>query len=88
MQLLRTIGVVRGYERHKMQRKVFEVIYSKIIFSSLKEYHQANTYLAMDHYRHYLLDVYFKTVMTKINDIKCTFLASAAFCGAQLQLVR
>ena len=77
MQLLRTIGIVRGYEKHKMQRKVFEVIYSKIIFSSLKEYHQANTYLAMDHYRHYLLDVYFKTVMTKINDIKCTPLASA-----------
>lgn len=77
MQLLRTIGIVRGYEKHKIQRKVFEVIYSKIIFSSLKEYHQANTYLAMSHYRHYLLSVYFQTVMTKINDIKCTPFSSA-----------
>lgn len=77
MQLLRTIGIVRGYEKHKIQRKVFEILYSKIIFSSLKEYHQANTYIALDHYRHYLLYVYFQTVMTRINGITCTPLSSA-----------
>lgn len=77
MQLLRTIGIVRGYDKYKIQRKIFEILYSKIIFSSLKEYHKANTYLALDHYRHYLLHVYFQTVMTKINGIKCTPLSSA-----------
>jgi len=77
MQLLRTIGVLRGYDKYKIQRKIFEILYSKIVFSSLKEYHKANTYLALDHYRHYLLYVYFQTVMTKINGRKCTPLSSA-----------
>ena len=77
MQLLRTIGVLRGYDKYKFQRKIFEVLYSKIIFSSLKEYHKANTYLRLDHYRHYLLYVYFQTVMTKINGQQCTPLSSA-----------
>ena len=77
MQLLRTIGILRGYDKYKIQRKIFEILYSKIIFSSLKEYHKANTYIAMNHYRHYLLYVYFQTVMTKINGRKCTPLSSA-----------
>lgn len=77
MQLLRTIGIVRGYDKYKIQRKIFEILYSKIILSSLKEYHKANTYLALAHYRHYLLYVYFQTVMTKINGIKCTPFSSA-----------
>lgn len=77
MQLLRTIGILRGYDKYKIRRKIFEILYSKIVFSSLKEYHKANTYLALDHYRHYLLYVYFQTVMTKINGRKCTPLSSA-----------
>lgn len=77
MQLIRTIGIVRGYEKHRIQRKIFEIIYSKVFFSSLKEYHEANTYLTLPHYRHYLLYIYFQTVMTKINEKKCTPLASA-----------
>jgi len=77
MQLLRTVGILRGYDKYKIQRKIFEILYSKIIFSSLKEYHKANTYLALNHYRHYLLYVYFQTVMTKINGRKCTPLSSA-----------
>lgn len=71
MQLLRTIGILRGYDKYKIQRKVFEVLYSKIVFSSLKEYHEANTYLTLNHYRHYLLYVYFQTVMTKIHGYRC-----------------
>lgn len=71
MQLLRTIGILRGYDKYKIQRKVFEVLYSKIVFSSLKEYHERNTYLTLNHYRHYLLYVYFQTVMTKIHGYRC-----------------
>lgn len=77
MQLLRTVGILRGYDKYKIQRKIFEILYSKIIFSSLKEYHKANTFLALEHYRHYILYIYFQTVMTKINGIKCTPLSSA-----------
>lgn len=67
MQLLRTIGIARGYDKYKYQRKIFEVVYSRIFFDSLKQYHKANTYLPLDHYRHYLLYIYFQSVMTKIN---------------------
>lgn len=77
MQLLRTIGVARGYEKYKFQRKVFEVLYSKIFFASLKEYHKANTYLSFEHYRQYLLYVYFQTVLTKINGSYCRPLSAA-----------
>ncbi len=77
MQLLRTLGVLRGYEEHKYQRKIFEVLYSKIIFASLKEYHQSNTCSPLEHYRHYLLHIYLQTVMTKINGRRCAPLSSA-----------
>lgn len=77
MQLLRTLGVLRGYEEYKYQRKIFEILYSKIIFSSLKEYHQSNTYMQLEHYRHYLLYIYLRTVMTKINGQRCAPLSSA-----------
>lgn len=77
MQLLRTVGILRGYDKYKIKRKIFEVLYSKIIFSSLKRYHEANTYLTLNHYRHYLLYVYFQTVMTKIHEQRCTPLSSA-----------
>lgn len=77
MQLLRSVGVARGYDKYKFQRKVFEVLYSKLFFASLKEYHRANTHEMLPHYRQYLIYVYFQTVLTKINGIKCRPLSSA-----------
>lgn len=77
MQLLRTIGIQRGYEQYKIRRKIFEVVYSKIVFSSLKKYHLSNTYSSLEYYRHYLLYVYFRTVLTKINGVDCR-----PFCAA------
>lgn len=69
-QLIRTIGVERGYDKHKFQRKFYEIIYSKIIFSSLKDYHQANSCIQIKRFREYLLYIYFKSVQTKINGIR------------------
>lgn len=77
MQLIRTIGVVRGYDDHKYQRKIFEIIYSKLVFSSLKRCHEANSCSKLPHFRHYILFVYLQTVMTKIKDIRCVPLSSA-----------
>lgn len=51
MQLIRNIGVLRGYEQYKFRRKIYEIIYSKIILSSLKDYHQANSYYELRHFR-------------------------------------
>lgn len=72
MQLLRTIGIVRGYDKYKFHRKIYEIVYSKIFFASLKQYHASNTYLPLHHYRHYLLSVYFDTVLIKIHGKKYT----------------
>lgn len=77
MQLIRTIGIARGYDKYKLSRKVFEIVYSKIFFASLKEYHRANTYLELKHYRQYLLYIYVQTVLTRIKGIRCLPLSSA-----------
>lgn len=68
MQLIRTIGVERGYEKHKYARKLFEIVYSHILFSSLRQYQRDNSGPGLAHFRQYILDVYLKNVLTKIND--------------------
>lgn len=70
MQLIRTIGVIRGYERYKISRKIFEVLYSKILFSSLLNYYKANTFKGLENFRHYLLDVYISCVPVRIRGNK------------------
>ncbi len=67
MQLLRTIGIVRGYDKYIIQRKAFEVICSKTYFSSLMEYYKYNAHIGFAHYRHYLLYIYFQNVAVKIK---------------------
>ena len=68
MQLIRTIGVERGYEKHKYARKLFEIVYSHILFSSLRQYQRDNSGPGLAHFRQYILDVYLKNVLTKVND--------------------
>ena len=77
MQLLRTIGIARGYDRYKFRRKIYEILYSKILFSSLKTFHQANTYLELNYYREYILWIYFKAVLSKIKGVKYFPLSTA-----------
>lgn len=67
MQLIRTLGVARGYDSHKFQRKAFEIVYSYVFFSSLKFYHEANSFLELRRYREYILYIYLHTVLTKIK---------------------
>ena len=77
MQLLRTIGIQRGYDRYKVHRKIFEVIYSKIFFSSLKEQCEANSDRKFVHYRQYLLLIYVHSMLSKIHGIRYMPLSSA-----------
>lgn len=70
MQLLRTLGVQRGYDRHKYQRKIFEIVYSRIFFSSLRDYCQAGSDRVFVHYRQYLLCVYLRQAMTKLHGVR------------------
>ena len=67
MQLIRTIGVEKGYDKYKIRRKVFEILYAKILLGSLKQYNKENSALEVTHFRDYILDVYLKNVITIIN---------------------
>ena len=67
MQLIRTVGVARGYETYRFQRKVFEVIYGYIFFSSLKKYQEDNSGDKVILFRQYILDVYLKNVLSIVN---------------------
>lgn len=85
MQLLRTIGIARGYEQYKLRRKIYEVLYSKIFFSSLKDFHQANTFLELEHYRDYILWVYTQNVLTVINGTRCRTFSLAFESGSDVE---
>lgn len=66
MQLIRTIGVKEGY-KNIFQRKIYEFIYSKIFFSSLKKYYECNYYLNIKEYKYYLIYLYIIIAPIKIN---------------------
>lgn len=85
MQLLRTIGIARGYEHYKLRRKVYEVLYSKIFFTSFKDYHQANSFLELIHYRDYILWIYTQNVLTVINKTRCKTFSQAFADGEDVE---
>ena len=66
MQLIRNIALKNGYNL-VVRRKIFELIYTKIFFSGLKEYYKDNYYTNREHYKEYLLWLYTQIVQTNIN---------------------
>lgn len=85
MQLLRTVGIARGYEHYKLRRKVYEVLYSKIFFTSLRDYHQANSFAGLSHYRDYILWIYTQSVLTVINETRCPTFSGAFPDGTDVE---
>lgn len=72
MQIIRTLGIKNGYEDHIFCRKIFEIIYSKIFFSSLRKY-MNKIYLDTScccTFKEYLLMIYIKIAPIKLNNIK------------------
>ncbi len=69
MQLIRNIALKNGYNLI-VRRKIFEIVYTKIFFSGLKEYYIDNYYNNRQHYKEYLLWLYLHTVQTSVNDKK------------------
>lgn len=56
MQLLRTSFISEGYEKKPKTRKIFEVIYSNMFYSGLKNYYKSNFRTVSDNYfKNYLL---------------------------------
>lgn len=77
MQLIRTAGVKRGYDKYKYQRKIYEIIYSKIILSSLYTFQLYNSGTDLSFFRSYVFDVYLHTVLSKVDKARFYPLCSA-----------
>lgn len=83
MQLMRNVGLHNGYNC-VIRRKIFEFLYSKIFLSSLKDYFIDNYYSNRQHYKEYLLWVYFRVVKIRINGVPVQP-ASKAFTTDKMQ---
>lgn len=72
MQIIRTLGIKYGYENHVFCRKIFEIVYSKIFFTSLRKY-MNKSYLDTSGcctFKEYLLMVYIKIAQIKLNNVR------------------
>ncbi|MCM1259204.1 MAG: hypothetical protein NC307_15350 [Roseburia sp.] len=69
MQLIRNIGIERGYEKdkHIIRRKIFEVIYSYIFFDGLKHHYGIIRKGDREHFKKMILYVYLYSVDTKVD---------------------
>ena len=72
-QLIRSIGIEKGYIRNKniIKRKLFEIIYSKLVFSNLEKYYIKNHYNNSHRMKDYLLYVYLHKARVEIKGKKC-----------------
>lgn len=66
MQLLRTVALESGYNKI-FTRKIFELLYTNIIFKSMQNYYDKNNYVNSEQFKTYLLSIYINNVRTKIN---------------------
>ena len=67
MQLIRNIGVKHGYEQCRVRRKIFEVLYSSLIFNSvLKQNMELKNNLIR--YKYWILWSYINNVPVKIKN--------------------
>ena len=72
MQIIRTLGVKHGYSQHVICRKIYEILYSKMFFKSLRKYMNQFYYDTEDccNYKEYLLMVYIGIAPIKLNQKK------------------
>lgn len=66
MQLIRTLGVKKGY-KHIFYRKIYEIIYSKLFFESYRIYCITNKYRVNCAYKEFLMYCYIHLAKIKIN---------------------
>lgn len=89
MQLIRTLGIKEGY-RYTFRRKIFEIIYSKLFFDSLYEFHKKNKQ-EMKYFKDYLLFIYMNTAKIMVDNkdkdlkkIRNKILNSEEYCEEEL----
>lgn len=64
MQLIKQMGVLSGYESHIIIRKIYELIYVKVILNSVKKFYGFGK---TERFKKYLLYMYFKNVSLSVN---------------------
>ena len=70
-QVIRTIGIEKGYRSgfiFVIKRKIFEGVYTKIIFTSLKKFFDQNLYANASYMKEYLLYIYLLTAKIVIHE--------------------
>ena len=63
MQLIRSIGLKKGYN-YKYRRKIFEVLYAEMFFKGVKKMLSEEYVSKREHFRKYIIYIYFHTVNT------------------------
>jgi len=69
MQLIRTLGVKRGYN-YKYRRKIFEFLYSRMFFNGVKRMLREDQVAQRENIKKYYLYIYFHKVNTFLGDAK------------------
>lgn len=67
MQLIRSIGIKSGYN-YKYRRKIFEIIYSRMFFKGVERMLIEDQVAQRQHFKKYLLYIYFHKVNTFLGD--------------------
>lgn len=75
MQLIRNIGI-DGYPQ-TLKRKLYENVYAPILLKSLKSYLSGRYSINLEHYKEYLIWIYFKSVKCRIKNIDIMPVCSA-----------
>ena len=67
MQLIRSLGIKRGYN-YKYRRKVFELLYARMFFKGIERMLKEDKVDKREHFKQYLLYIYFHKVNTFLGD--------------------
>ncbi len=67
MQLMRTLGIKSGYNC-KIRRKIYELLYPKMFFGGIKRLFKEECVSKRQHFKQYLLYIYFHVVNTYLGD--------------------
>ncbi len=67
MQLVRIIAVKSDYRKNIFRRKIYELVFTRVFFSSLRQEYEKYIYLNRNNFKEYLLYVYCKNVTTVID---------------------
>ena len=67
MQLVRSLGIKRGYN-YKYRRKIFEILYSRMFFKGIERMLNEDQVAQKQYFKKYLLYIYFHKVNTFLGD--------------------